>query len=479
MQHRRVWPVIAAPSLGALLVGAGAFAASPTPSGPIWGRLISRPGSIMPTVLHPTVGQSEQLTAEGLPRRVPVTLVWQTVEGRWKVDGPTFVGAQYRYGTESLARAVTGAQGALRLRFSIPRGFGGTHLLGLMLGSGKIAAETSVTVIPSVTLASSKVPQGGFFRFTMYGIGYQPYFALFPVTYDNHFTGNVTAVTTDGTAHFAVRAEGVGLHEISINNGVMGGPYLNEQQSPFPYMPTFSFPVTVLPGTPHDVSDPLPTLRGPAVGKLTATPGSGVVGGTFALSGHGLAPRRRYDLTWWTTKGSHVSGQGYVSLPVSLGAVKTDATGAFRQTEIVPSDLGGPPHRITLSQGGKTVAATTFRIFPKVEAITPNPAPQGSLVTVTLLGGGWTDYDNIYSVDYDNSFIGFGCAFNSQGNLQIQFRATGKPGLHFIDIYPSIWKGKQALPNYYLAPQLTYGADHPGDWLPAFHLVLRVTARAH
>jgi hypothetical protein len=235
----------------------------------------------------------------------------------------------------------------------------------------------------------------------------------------------------------------------------------------------------VLPGTPHDVSDPLPTLHVATPGHFWTAPASGVVGGTYTLHGRGLLPHHVYQLTWWTTKGSHVSGQGYAPLAVSLGSVTTNGAGAFQQAETVPSDLGGPPHRITLATGGKVVATTAFRIFPKVEAITPNPAPEGSLVTVTILGGGWTDYDNIYSVDYDNSYIGFGCAFNSQGNLQIQFRATGKPGLHFIDIYPSIWKGQQTLPNYYVAPQLTYQADHPGDWLPAFHLVLRVTAPAH
>ncbi|MCY0899738.1 MAG: hypothetical protein OWU33_12545 [Firmicutes bacterium] len=465
--QRRYAAGAAVVALGLLGWSGGTWAASP-PAGAPWPQMVAQPGTATISVPYPTVGQSEALTAQGLPKRTAVRLVWQTVQGQWQVDGPTFIGAAYRYGTTVLARAVTTAQGMMHVRFAVPQGFGGTHLLGLELGSGKMAAETSVTVIPSVTLTSSRVPEGGFFQFTMTGIGYQPYFALFPVTYDNHLTGNVTAVTTDGTAHFAVRAVGVGFHEIEINNGVMGGPYLNEQQSPFPFMPTFAFPVTVLPGTPKNVSNPLPQLHNPASGKLTATPASGVVGGTLTLVGQHLAPHHRYTLTWWTMKASHVSGHGYAPVAVPWGSVTTNAAGAFRVHETVPSDLGGPPHRITLSDGSAVVATTFFRIFPKVVAITPNPAPEGSLVTVTLLGGGWTDYDN--------SFIGFGCAFSSQGNLQIQLRATGKPGLHFIDLYPSIWKGQDTLPNYYLVPQLTYNADHPGDWLPAFHLVLRVTA---
>ncbi|PSR23913.1 MAG: hypothetical protein C7B45_01105 [Sulfobacillus acidophilus] len=463
-------------TIAGILIWGAVTVAAPTSNKFSWTRLVAHPGTISLNVAYPTVGETEQLIARGLPPSTAVSLVWQTVQGRWKVDGPTFIGAKYRYGTATLGHGVSGSHGSLRLRFSIPQGFGGTHLLGLQVASGTLAAEGSVTVVPSVTLRSSQVPQGGFFQFTMTGVGYQPYFALFPVTYDNHLTGNVTAVSTRGTAHFAVRAEGVGLHEISVNNGVMGGPYLNEQQSPFPYMPTFSFPVTVLPETPHNTTDKLPTLQPAPVGKFVANPASGVVGSTFTLTGHGLKSHQHYQVTWWTVKGSHVSGQGYATEAIPFGLVTPNAHGAFKVIDTVPSDLGGPPHRITLSLGQHVIAATTFRIFPKVETVAPDPAPQGSLVTITILGGGWTDYDNIYSVDYDNSFVGFGCAFNSQGNLQIQLRATGKPGLHFIDIYPSVWKGTQSLPNYYLVPQLTYNADHPGDWLPAFHVVLRVTA---
>ncbi len=418
-------------------------------------------------------GKSE---ARGLPPSADVNLLWETITGHWRVNGPTFIGAQYHEGIAVLANLKADHQGDLTTDFAIPQGFGGEHLLGLQLASGKMAAVSSVTIIPSVSLASSSVGQGGFFRFTMHGIGYQPYFAQFPVLYDNRITGNVTAVNTDGTAHFSIRAEGVGSNEIVVSNGTMGAPYLNEQQSPFPYMPNFSFPVTVLPGTPADVSSPLPTLSAPQGRYLTASVGSGVVGSAYTLIGHGLKPNHHYRLTWWTTKGSHVSGNGYSAVAVPMGTVVTNKTGAFRLPETVPSDLGGPAHQITLSNQGKVISAISFQIFPKVIAVSPNPAPEGSLVTVTLLGGGWTDYDNIYAVDYDNGFVGFGCAFNSQGNLQIQFRTTGNPGIHFIDLYPSIWKGKQTLPNSYLLPQLTYNADHPGDWLPAFHLVLKVIA---
>ncbi len=469
---------LAAVGMSGLLIAAGMGAAQAASApGPlsVWDHLSTHPASITVSTQNPIIGQQEVLSAQGLAAGAKVRLLWETVNGHWQVNGPTFIGAQYHDGTEVLSHVVANRHGDVHTKFAIPNGYGGEHLLGLELPSGQMAAVSSVIIIPSVTLASSSVAQGGFFQFTMHGIGYQPYFSQFPVTYDNRLTGNVTAVNTEGTAHFSVRAEGVGANEIVVNNGTMGAPYLNEQQSPFPYMPTFSFPVTVLPGSPTDVSNALPVLPAVKGRYLTASVGSGVVGSAYTLVGHGLQANHRYTLTWWTTKGSHVSGQGYAPLAISMGTVVANQAGDFRLPETVPSDLGGPAHRITLSNNGKVISSTSFRIFPKIVAVTPNPAPEGSLVTVTLLGGGWTDYDNIYSVDYDNGYIGFGCAFNSQGNLQIQFRATGNPGLHFIDLYPSIWKGKQTLPNPYLVPQLTYNADHPGDWLPAFHLVLKVT----
>jgi hypothetical protein len=71
--------------------------------------------------------------------------------------------------------------------------------------------------------------------------------------------------------------------------------------------------------------------------------------------------------------------------------------------------------------------------------------------------------------------MGYACGFNSHGDVHIQIPAVGGPGYHFIDIYPSPYMSKHLLPNWYGMPQLTYLQDHPGDSLPAFHLVVRVT----
>jgi hypothetical protein len=40
----------------------------------------------------------------------------------------------------------------------------------------------------------------------------------------------------------------------------------------------------------------------------------------------------------------------------------------------------------------------------------------------------------------DNDYIGYACAFNSQGDVELIMKATGEPGWHFIDLYPGIYK---------------------------------------
>jgi hypothetical protein len=99
----------------------------------------------------------------------------------------------------------------------------------------------------------------------------------------------------------------------------------------------------------------------------------------------------------------------------------------------------------------------------------------GTTFTVHLNGVGWTETSNIYHLVYDNSYIGYACAFNSQGDVKIFIKATGAPGWHFIDLYPGIYKGVETRPNNFRIPQLTYAQDHPGEDLPAFHFAFEVT----
>ena len=52
---------------------------------------------------------------------------------------------------------------------------------------------------------------------------------------------------------------------------------------------------------------------------------------------------------------------------------------------------------------------------------------------------------------YDNNYTGYVCAFNSQGDIEIFMKATGAPGMHYIDLYPGIYKGTETRPNNFTA----------------------------
>jgi hypothetical protein len=338
-----------------------------------------------------------------------------------------------------------------------------------------VDAEASITVQATCTVSKVSVPEGNFFDVHMDGLGYGAYTAEYEVLYDNHLTGYISGVTTNGSADVKVRAEGSGKHLLQVlGGGVDPVPYLNWQQSPYQWVPNFTFDVNVTKGNPKTVADGLPKLQASVGDKMTATPGLGHVGDTFTLGGTGLTPNKTYAVAWMTEDGNHVTAAGYHDGSISMGTVTTSSTGTFSVKLKAPDDLGGPAHTIQLLDGQTVVGSTTYRIYPSLFSA-PKQVKQGQLFTVHLKGTGYTYFDNIYSVDYDNSWIGYGCGFNSHGDLQFQIHATGAPGIHYVDIYPTVYKGNQALPNPYVVPQLSYAADHPGDDLPAFHIAFTVT----
>jgi hypothetical protein len=62
----------------------------------------------------------------------------------------------------------------------------------------------------------------------------------------------------------------------------------------------------------------------------------------------------------------------------------------------------------------------------------------------------------------------------------VRLRAPGPAGAHFVDLYPTIYRGEILGPGsppsgsqfngtYFLLPMLN-AIDHPGEILPAYHL---------
>ena len=104
---------------------------------------------------------------------------------------------------------------------------------------------------------------------------------------------------------------------------------------------------------------------------------------------------------------------------------------------------------------------------------------QGQEFTISILGVGWTQLDNTLAVDYDNSYIGYGCGFHSNGYMAVHLTATGAPGIHIIDLYPLLYSLSPNLGTYYgMVPLLSGNHDDPGLALgyqvPSIHFAIRV-----
>ena len=104
---------------------------------------------------------------------------------------------------------------------------------------------------------------------------------------------------------------------------------------------------------------------------------------------------------------------------------------------------------------------------------------EGQEFTINILGVGWTQLDNTLAVDYDNSYIGYGCGFHSNGYMAVHLTATGGPGIHIIDLYPLLYSVSPNEGTYYgMVPLLSANHDDPGLALgyqvPVIHLAIRI-----
>ena len=104
---------------------------------------------------------------------------------------------------------------------------------------------------------------------------------------------------------------------------------------------------------------------------------------------------------------------------------------------------------------------------------------EGQEFTISILGVGWTQLDNTLAVDYDNSYIGYGCGFHSNGYMAVHLTATGGPGIHLIDLYPLLYSVSPNMATYYgMVPLLSANHDDPalalGYQVPTIHLAIRI-----
>lgn len=428
---------------------------------------------------HGPPGTPVRVTAEGLPADTDFQLVWRTVKGGWKVAQAEYHGREYTPAAFEIATVRTDAAGRLAALFTVPEDFGFLHDVVLQQGE-RLFIQAAFAVDMSVTSSPVSGPVGTPITVDVKGIGWRPLENSWTLLYDNHFTGWISAVTTAGSARFTIPATGrPGVHVLEVIHGEFTFPYRNMQQSPEGDRPRFALRFNLTPGAPvlpppiEEQAQQRVPRRLPALGSLAAAPPFAGVGEPVMVSGAGFTPGKRYALAWTTTIGNRVGGHGWNESSRPIADAVADPSGRVEFHFAAPDDLGGA-HALSVENGADKQTGS-FWIKPTGFPLDVERGPPGTQFTVHLKGVGWTETANIYTVVFDNSYVGYACAFNSRGDVEIPLQATGDPGWHFIDLYPAIYRGGEQRPRNFLIPQLTYAADHPGEDLPHFRFAFEVT----
>jgi hypothetical protein len=430
------------------------------------------------------VGTAVKVSATGLPAGKRVSLQWGTVTGGWVIeDYYHFRGKKYEETSLFLGEFPVDAGGNLNATFSVPEDFGGVHDVIAMI-DGAPVAQNGIEVTQSFDMSPRSGPVGTPIEIRVKGLGWRTMESTWVVNWDNQLLGFVSAASSKGSAVARIRATGpAGLHVVHVLTGYQGQGYLNHEQAPNSYLPRpqFTFETTAGQAPPTAYVEPYQrqpvpdTTIGIENARLSVTPTQGPVNTKTMLRGSGFPRGSALDLVWQTYVGSRVSGSGFEPQEREIGKVTVAADGRIEAPVVVPDDLGGL-HGLVLRQDGKTLAQTYFVIETSIVSMTPSSGPPGTPVTIHLKGVGWTEYDNIYVATYDNAYMGYACGFNTNGDVVINFTASGEPGVHLIDLYPGIYQGPASEPQLlYRLPQLTYADDHPGNKIPALRFAFAVT----
>lgn len=436
---------------------------------------------------HGPAGTQVHVTGTGLPASADLQLAWGTWDGRWLLDGDlneNYEGREYTPRRQTLTSVQTDASGNLEATFTAPRDFGFAHDV-LLLSGGTVVNKALFNLDMQVSISPTSGPVGTPITISVDGIGIESLENSRTVLYDNGYAGWMSAVTTHGSATAVIPATGSpGTHVIVIGRGAFTFPYLNPAQSPRKDIPVFTKTFTVTDGTPvmpPSLAEQNPSPANAAAGSagsgatLTTDLGAGPVGTDIEVNGSGLPAGATVSLGWHRIVGNRVGGNGWDEQRVEVAKVTVGSDGTLTYAMSVPGDVGGK-HRLEVSQGDKELAETWFTVTPAAFPLDVSAGPAGTPFTIHLTGVGWTETANIYTVVYDNRYIGYVCGFNSQGDVIVPMQAAGTPGWHFIDLYPAIYKGNEtAHVQNFRIPQLTYAQDHPGEVLPAFHFAFHVT----
>jgi hypothetical protein len=479
------------------------------------------------------IGTPLTISGAGLPANASLPLTWSTANGYWGVDvSPSTVnyrGPSYTKFNVIMTTVTTDAAGAFSFKTSAPADFGGVHDV-FAIQNGVALAHGGFQMVRVLSVTPKSGPIGTPIKITYTSMGASLYAGGAAVLWDNHYVGEMQAQWTRGTASVTIRAAGpVGTHYLQVGDAI-GQLYLNIIQSPIPYAngdtlafkvtkdnglikPYLTWPAQVQPTLALRTTLSTAGLDPTSNAVATLSPSSGPVLTKSTLHVTGLPVTGAVQLAWSTVVGSRVNcgtgGTCWAFSPLALGQA-TVTNGTINQEVTIPDNLGGW-HVVQVMNGATVEAQVPFYVKESIvpfydkagklismgtatatklntpEAIAVGQSGVGSYkfkageeFTISMKGVGWTQMDNTLAVVYDNSYVGYGCGFNSNGYMVVKLRATGVPGTHIIDLYPLMYSNLPSFANtpYSMMPVLTSDRDFPGLALgyqvPTVHFTITV-----
>lgn len=441
------------------------------------------------------VGDTITLKGRNLPAETEFDVIWNSVEGMWAVlEANEVVGPQYRPRTDQILTVTTDTGGSFTEELTLPQDYGGDHLIELQPRDGnEPIAEAEVTIRPWFEIDRTEAQLGEQLTVTGYGLGPTVLTNNYQIAWDNGTVGFMTGVQNRGTATATVRAVGPpGEHILQIWRNYRGVPFMqNNTQSPFgpvagdrPH--SWRIEVTEPDSRPREAwLDPLedeqpleahlPDVDEQTGAELEITPQCGQAGTDAFIEGRNFPPSTEVDLIWHTHDGHRVKGVDITAerRPGVLPTVTTDENGSFQEEVTIPTDIGAT-RPITAEIDGRSVAVTGFMMQPTIETFTPTSGPVGTEIEIEISGVGWPTYGNAYFFVYDNKPLGYLCGLEANVN-RVVLQATGEPGYHCIDVYPSLFQVREDEPDFELKPHLSYLDNHPMRPLSAAHFTFEIT----
>ena len=464
-------------------------------------------GSSRPSPDTAPAGAPVTISGTGLPAGKDVMLTWGTANVNWvldpRADSVDYLGRSVTKYTVQLAKTKTDASGAFSVNLKAPRDFGGIHDIYAVV-DGTQVAKGGLLIARSASITPKGGPIGTPITVTYSGLGSSLYEGGASLLYDNKYAGAVMANWTRGVAQVPDPRHRAGrqAHDRDRRRDLVQ----------VPEHPAVADPVgnrlqvrlqRDAGQRPARAEDRLAGQRRADVQLAhDARPGREPVRHRGRRRGDaehdgrarssraspcrqpGSRPNTSVDLGWATVVGNRVNCTGtcwsFVTVP--LGTAKVAADGTVKSNIQVPDGLGGW-HVVQVSQGGAGQgpgAVLRQAELRRARASRGSSSSRGSRFTIHLKGLGWTQLDNTIAVDYDNSYVGYGCGFNSNGDMVMNMVATGAPGTHLIDMYPLLYTQQPSYPNtpYGMVPVLTYQRDAAGlalgYQLPAMRLAITV-----